>query len=97
MTIRERTGVAQGGTGFYAQAGFRHKFIEPLAFVDYLKAKNDSLTIVAAHGGVNFFINKHTFNVKVDLGYRKAETLAATGVTIPTRDILGTVQAQVFF
>jgi hypothetical protein len=92
------TALVNGGTGFYAQAGFRHKFIEPLAFVDYLKAKNNSLTILAPHAGVNFWINKHTFNVKVDVGYRKADTLAAaTGVTTTTKDILGTVQAQVFF
>jgi len=96
-TIPGTTALARGGTGFYAQAGFRFQSVEPLAFVDYLKAKDDSLTIVAPHAGVNFWINKHTFNLKVDVGYRKADTLAAAGVTTTTKDILGTVQAQVFF
>jgi hypothetical protein len=94
--------LGAGGTAFFAQAGYRHKFIEPLAFVDYLKAKNDTLTILGVHGGVNFWVIKHTFNVKVDLGYRKADTLvpatmAAPARTVTTKDILGTVQAQVFF
>jgi hypothetical protein len=90
--ITGTTALPTGGTGFYAQAGFRHKFIEPLLFVDYLKAKNDALTIVAPHAGVNFWINKHTFNVKVDLGYKKTDAGATT-----FKDILGTVQTQVFF
>ena len=53
--------------------------------------------MVGNNNGVNFWINKHTFNVKLDVGYRKADTLAATGVTTTTKDILGTVQTQVFF
>ena len=101
-TIPGTNSLPAGATAFYAQAGFRHKFIEPLVFVDYLKAKNNTLTIVAPHAGVNFWVIKHQFNVKVDLGYRKADTLVAATMTTPattltTKDILGTVQAQVFF
>lgn len=81
-----------GGIALYAEAGFRHDWIEPLAFVEYLKGKNDSLKILAPHAGANFWINKHTFNVKADVGYRKTDTPATT-----FKDIIGTVQAQVFF
>jgi len=92
------TALARGGIALYGEAGFRHDWIEPLAFVEYLKGKDDSIKILAPHAGVNFWINKHTFNMKVDVGYRKTDVLAAaTGVTTTTKDILGTVQAQVFF
>lgn len=86
------TALATGGNAFYAEVGFRHAWVEPLAFIDYVKAKNDTLTILAPHVGCNFWINKHTYNVKVDVGYKKTDIGAVT-----TKDILGTVQGQVFF
>jgi hypothetical protein len=91
--------LSAGGNAFYAEAGFRHAWIEPLAFVEYLKAKNDSLTILSPHVGVNFWAMKHTFNVKTDIGYRKTErpaTAPATG-NVTLKDWLATVQGQVFF
>lgn len=96
------TALRTGGTAFYAEAGFRHAWIEPLAFIDYVKAKDDALTILAPHVGCNFWINKHTYNIKVDVGYKKTETLTpatanAAAVLATTKDILGTVQGQVFF
>ena len=84
--------LGAGGNAFYAEVGFRHAWVEPLAFIDYVKAKNDTLTIMAPHVGCNFWINKHTYNIKADVGYKKTEIGAAT-----TKDILGTVQGQVFF
>lgn len=93
------TALPTGGMAFYAEAGFRHAWIEPLVFVEYLKAKNDALTIVSPHVGANFWAQKHTFNVKADLGYKSTERPAvapATG-TVTQKDLLATVQAQVFF
>lgn len=90
------TALLTGGTTLYAEAGFRHAWVEPLAFIDYVKAKNNALTITAPHVGCNFWINKHAYNIKADVGYRKSEAVAA-GVTTTTKDILGTVQGQVFF
>lgn len=89
-------GLAAGGTAFFAEAGFRHDWIEPLAYLEYLQGKNDSVKIVAPHAGVNFWVTKHTFNVKSDLGYRKTDTATAMGTTTK-KDILATVQAQLFF
>jgi hypothetical protein len=88
-----------GGIAFYAEAGFRHGWFEPLAFVEYLKAKNDTLTIVSPHVGANFWIQKHTFNIKADLGYRSTKRPAPAPATddVTLKDMLGTVQAQVFF
>jgi hypothetical protein len=91
--------LAAGGTALYAEAGFRHAWVEPLAFVEYLKAKNDSLTVLSPHVGANFWVMKHTFNVKTDIGYRVTEHPAAAPATgsVTLKDWLGTVQGQVFF
>ena len=48
------TPLARGGIALYAEAGFRHDWFEPLAFVEYLKAKDNTLTILAPHIGANF-------------------------------------------
>ena len=82
-----------GGIGFFVEVGFRHDFLEPLVFVEYLKARRDSLTIFAPHVGVNFWAMKHSFNVKTDLGYRQAER---NGLP-PTKDVIWNTQGQVFF
>lgn len=82
-----------GGVGFFGEVGFRHDFIEPVVFLEYLKAREDSLTILAPHVGVNFWAMKHTFNVKTDLGYRQADR---DGLP-PTKDIIWNTQGQVFF
>jgi len=87
--------LAAGGNAFYAEVGFRHAWIEPLAFIDYVKAKNSTLTILAPHVGCNFWINKHTFNIKADLGYKS--TKPGRGTLPENKDFLGTVQGQVFF
>jgi hypothetical protein len=93
------TALAAGGNAFYAEAGFRHAWIEPLAFIEYLKAKNDSLSILSPHVGVNFWAMKHTFNIKADIGYRKTERPAVAPATgnVTLKDWSGTVQGQVFF
>ncbi|HVY25652.1 MAG TPA: porin [Polyangiaceae bacterium] len=93
------TALAAGGTAFYAEAGVRHASVEPLVFVEYLKANNDTLTILSPHLGANFWVTKHTFNVKADLGYRATEHPASAPATgdVTLKDWLGTVQGQVFF
>jgi hypothetical protein len=77
-------------------------FIEPLAFVDYLAAGDDAVKMLAPHVGVNFWINKYTFNAKVDVGYIQTDTKVVDAMTAMTttdtnKDIIGTVQTQVFF
>lgn len=92
--------LAAGGNAFYAEVGFRHAWVEPLAFIDYVKAKNDTLTILAPHVGCNFWINKHTYNIKVDVGYKSTKPSprgTASADPKESKDILGTVQGQVFF
>jgi hypothetical protein len=93
-------GLPTGGTTFYAEAGFRHGWLEPLAFVDVVAA--DNVNVLAPHLGVNFWINKYTFNTKIDVGYITTETTAMNAMTMmetttTTKDIVGTLQGQVSF
>lgn len=93
-------GLPEGGTTLYAEAGFRHDWLEPLAFVDVVSA--DNVSMMAPHVGVNFWINKYTFNTKLDIGYVMTETdavdpLTAMPTTVETTDIVATLQAQVAF
>ena len=90
-------GLAAGGMAFFAEAGFRHAWIEPLAYIEYVQGKNSSLTIMAPHAGLNFWVIKHTFNVKADVGYASTKTPATSGGTTTKKDVLATVQAQLFF
>jgi hypothetical protein len=90
------TALPNGGIGFFVEAGYRHGWIEPLAYVEYMRGGDDTLEIFAPHVGVNFWVTQHNFNLKADVGYRKTETLVDT--TTDTReDIFGTLQAQLYF
>jgi hypothetical protein len=83
-----------GAMALYAEAGFRHAWIEPVVQLDYVKAKDDALTIVSPHVGVNFWAMKHNLNVKTDFAYKATDRPA----NLPTqKDILWTTQGQVFF
>lgn len=97
--------AAAGATAYkalYAEVGFRHGFIEPLAFVDYLAADNDSVKTLAPHLGVNFYHDKHTFNTKLDLGYymhdrKVTDATTMMSVTNSFADLVVTAQTQVSF
>lgn len=92
-TVPGATTVAQGASAAYAEAGFRHDFFEPLAYMEVLKARKDQQSIIAPHVGVNFWVLKHNFNIKTDVGYKRTEIKHEA----PKKDILWTTQAQVFF
>jgi hypothetical protein len=86
----------------YAEVGYRIKNIEPLVFVDYLAASNDSFKTLAPHAGVNFYHDKHTFNTKLDLGYymHDREVMNMTTMMLENRstaDLVVTAQTQVNF
>jgi hypothetical protein len=85
--------TAYGAKAFYVEAGFRHAFIEPLAFIEVLKGNRETVSILAPHVGANLWITKHNFNVKTDLGYRRTERKNETTL----KDIFWTTQAQLFF
>ncbi len=93
IAVPGATNVVQGSSSAYAEVGFRHDFIEPLAYLEVFKARKDAQSILAPHVGVNFWVMKHNFNLKTDVGYRRTELKAQP----PKKDILWTTQAQVFF
>jgi len=72
---------AGGASTLYGEVGFRHAWIEPLAFVEYVKNNGDENRLAAGavessfspHVGVNFWIMKHNFNIKTDFGYKQTE------------------------
>jgi hypothetical protein len=105
-----------GAMALYGEVGFRHAWIEPLAFVEYVKANGDedrtpagqALNSFAPHLGVNFWIMKHNFNFKTDIGYKVTErkdgnptapgvTPVNDGIYATQKDIVWTTQGQVFF
>ena len=82
-----------GGITYYGEVGFRHAWIEPVVFYEGVKAREDTLTVMAPHAGVNFWFIKHNFNLKTDVGYREARR---DGLPT-TKDLLWTTQGQAFF
>jgi hypothetical protein len=92
-SVPGQTLVPAGASAIFAEAGFRHAFIEPVIFAEVLRGRKESVSIVAPHAGANLWIMKHNFNLKTDVGFRRTETKNE-----PTKkDILWTTQAQVFF
>jgi hypothetical protein len=104
--------MENGGFTMFAEAGFRHAWIEPLAYVEVLKSNSTDLapattyryaSIQAYHGGLNFWVKEHKFNVKADVGYRttqkdiRASLAANDWKTVPYQDILAEIQGQVSF
>jgi hypothetical protein len=92
-SVPGQTLIPAGASSIFGEVGFRHGIIEPLAFVEYLKGRKGSVTIMAPHGGFNLWVMKHNFNLKTDIGFRKTEPKDER----TRKDILWTTQAQVFF
>jgi len=93
-----------GSYSWYAEAGFRHAWIEPIAFIDYLYAKKKNApnapTTMALHGGANFWIMKHNFNIKTDVGWKHIDRDPGDNKTPANetwKDFMWTTQAQLFF
>jgi Phosphate-selective porin O and P len=100
-----------GGISGFAEAGFRHAWIEPVFAVDFLKAKASAVApitrrdqaLLAYHGGANFWIDKHTFNIKLDFGMRQRKIdgrRTQSGSEFDNfkhEDLFATLQGQVFF
>jgi hypothetical protein len=96
--LKGATGVGNstltaGSNAIYAEAGFRHDFIEPVVAAELLKGNRQSISMLNIRPGVNFWIVKHNFNVKTEVSFKKTErkNLATQ------KDILWTTQAQLFF
>ena len=92
-SVPGQTLVPAGASSLFGEVGFRHGIIEPIAFVEYLQGRKDSVTILAPHGGLNLWVMKHNFNLKTDVGWRKTEPKGER----TRKDLIWTTQAQFFF
>jgi hypothetical protein len=88
----EGVGAVTTGTGTFGELGFRHQWLEPLVGLDYFHADTSLDDYYGFKGGVNFWLKRHTANVKTEFAYVVDDRLTAH-----KRDLLGTVQGQVFF
>jgi len=62
--------VRSESTAFFVEAGYRHGWLEPLAYLEYLRGGDNTLELIAPHVGCNFWLIQHNFNMKLDVGYR---------------------------
>jgi len=111
--IEGSTLLETGGTAFFGEAGYRFGQFEPVLGVDYLAAKDSDVApitqrdhrILSYHGGLNYWVSQHTFNLKLDVTSRtiqkegrKTQTQMGQDTEHFThQDLIGTLQAQVFF
>ena len=88
-----------GASAIFGEVGFRHGILEPIVYVEYMKARMDAYTSLAPHGGLNVWVMKHNFNIKTDVGWKKTEQKnLETMVELRTKkDLIWTTQAQLFF
>jgi hypothetical protein len=88
----EGANVVTTGIGTFGEVGFRHEWLEPLVGLDYFKAEGGLQDYYGFKGGLNFWLKKHTANVKTEFTYSVDDR--PTG---HKRDLFGTVQGQLFF
>ncbi len=98
-----------GGITAFGELGYRIKSIEPLAYVEYLHAKSSPVNPITtrphaslgAHVGINYFVDQHRFNLKLDAGYRQLQQENRGNGAIPRpltyTDLMATLQGQVAF
>jgi hypothetical protein len=111
--IQDSNMLEQGGVAAFAELGYRHAWIEPVVSVEYLKAKDTDVApitqrdqqILGYRGGVNLWVDQHTFNVKLDVMSRQIQKQGRVGGSVTDQalekfthqDVVATVQGQVFF
>lgn len=88
----EGTGSVATGLGTFGEAGFRHKWIEPLVAVDYFHAEKGLSDYYAVRGGLNFWLRKHATNIKAEVAWIDDDRPSGA-----KRDVIGTVQGQIYF
>ena len=88
----EGSGTAQSGTGFFTELGYRIRKIEPVVSLEWFDSAQANTGFRGYHVGLNYWINKHTVNIKGDLAFLRNGDL--TSVPQLTQ---GTIQAHLFF
>jgi hypothetical protein len=80
---------------FYAQAGYRIFAIEPVASVEYFNGRLPGSKITNYRFGIDYWVRKHTYNVKAELTIPRQEQVA--GAAIVENNLTGILQAQLAF
>jgi hypothetical protein len=75
------------------EAGFRRGVVEPVAFVELVHENGGGVTLFAPHVGVNVWVDRYDFNLKTDIGYRRAEHAGEA----TQENVVWTTQTQLFF
>lgn len=88
----EGTNSIATGNGGFGEAGFRYKWLEPLVGGDAFHALGGLQDYYAVRGGVNFWLSKHAANIKAEVAYTIDDRPTAV-----KRDLVGTLQGQIFF
>jgi hypothetical protein len=105
----EASALEAGGYSAYGELGFRHSWLEPHVYLEWMKTDATDVApvvlrdsqIIAPHAGVNFWIDQHAVNVKLDAGYRKVKRdvkppfADAPWSTVNYTDLFATVGLQV--
>ena|GEM_PF-436024 len=111
--IGDSNALETGGITAFGELGYRIGKLEPLAYVEYLRAKSNPRNPItsrphaslATHVGVNLFLDEHRFNLKFDAGYRELQQEnrgsdtgnGALPIAVKYTDLMATLQGQVAF
>ncbi len=63
---RQGTGSAETGHGLLTELGYRYQWLEPVVGYDWFNGDARTADLRAFKAGLNFWIQKHTFNVKAE-------------------------------
>jgi hypothetical protein len=79
----------------YVQAGYRFGLLEPVASVEYFNGDLPGSGATTYRVGLNYWLAKHTYNVKAELALPRLEQVA--GGPAVQNNLTGTLQAQLVF
>ncbi|MEI7892303.1 MAG: hypothetical protein WCI05_04400 [Myxococcales bacterium] len=97
LHVSQGAGSPNTGNGMFAEAGFRHRWLEPIASVEWFQAQEGKLDYLGLRGGLNFWLRKHFTNVKAEAAWAATTTPNADGTNSTRRDFTVTAQGQLFF
>jgi len=80
---------------WYVEGGYRYSKIEPVIAVEYFNGTGPGSMLVTYRVGVNWWISKQSYNIKVELAIPRAEQVE--GAPEVANNLVGTVQLQTSF
>ena len=85
---------APSGFGLFSEVGYRFGPLEPLVSVEYFNADVAHTDFLTLRPGLNFWVMKHTVNLKAEVAVGRQQVPATN---TPTTSVVGTAQLQVFY